>query len=146
MMRALALVLLLIPAWSCAREAPRQIDGAMTVDVFQARHLYEMGAVFVDVRSDDHWRWGHIEGAVHLNFHRDFHDLARSEWPRDLPLVIYCDSEICASGPAAVSHAVNWGYSRVFYFRGGYFAWQLADFPLAKGLESSVSGLKAQAR
>ncbi|MFC3609558.1 rhodanese-like domain-containing protein [Stutzerimonas tarimensis] len=146
MVRLLLVVMLLVPVCSVAREAPAHIDGAMTVDLFQARHLYEMGAVFIDVRSDDKWHWGHIKGAVHLNFHRDLHDLARSEWPRDLPIVIYCDSEICSSGPAAVANVVDWGYSRVFYFRGGYFAWQLADFPLGKGLTDELAGLKAQVR
>ena len=34
----------------------------------------------------------------------------------------------------AVRLAVSWGYRQVFYFREGYFAWQLQDFPQGKGL------------
>ena len=45
--------------------------------------------------------------------------------PRELPLVIYCDSEVCPRGALAAALAVEWGYEQVFYFREGYFAWQL---------------------
>ena len=33
---------------------------------------------------------------------------------------------------------MSWGYKQVFYFRDGYFAWQLLDFPLGKGVEGEV--------
>ncbi|MCF7202780.1 rhodanese-like domain-containing protein [Pseudomonas oligotrophica] len=133
MLRALVCVLL-APALALAGEAPEAVEGALTVNVQQARQLHELGAVFIDVRPEREWRWGHVEGALHLDLASRFGDLADRGLPRQVPLVVYCDSEVCASSAAAARLAVAWGYRQVFYFREGYFAWQLADFPQAKGL------------
>src|SRR5690606_25872071 len=116
-----------------------------TVNVFQAKRLYDLGAVFIDVRPSRDWAWGQVDGAVHLELARDFAGLAHTEWPRTVPLVVYCDSAVCAESAEAVRMAVDWGYRQVFYFREGYFAWQLADFPLAKVSTPDISTLNAQA-
>lgn len=120
------------------QEAPQQVKGAMTVDVDQARRLYQLGAVFIDIRPDREWAWGHVYGAVHLDLQQGFVGLAQPQWPRNVPLVIYCDSEICPASALAASLAVQWGYRQVFYFRAGFFAWQLYDQPIGKGIGGEV--------
>lgn len=128
-----------------ANEAPAEIDGAMTVNVYQAKRLHELGAVFIDVRDGQQWAWGHVEGAVHLNLAHDFLGLASPSWPRNMPLVVYCDSEVCPASAEAVRMAVEWGYEHVFYFRQGYFAWMLHDFPQEKDNFGQITTLNAQA-
>lgn len=145
MLRILVLCLLVSPAWLSAAEAPVEVDGAMTINVYQARQLHALGAVFVDVRPRREWAWGHVEGAVHLNLAHEFFGLSRAEWPRTVPLVVYCDSEVCPASAEAVRLAVAWGYEQVFYFREGYFAWMLADFPQEKGKIDDFTTLNAQA-
>ncbi|MBA1272824.1 rhodanese-like domain-containing protein [Stutzerimonas azotifigens] len=145
MLRILVLILFSVPAWGQAEEAPLEVEGAMTVNVYQAKRLYDLGAVFVDVRPTREWSWGHIHGAVHLDLHGRFPGLSQGQWPREVPLVLYCDSEVCPSGAAAARRAVAWGYKQVFYFREGYFAWQLADFPQGKSMAGELSALSAQA-
>lgn len=115
-----------------AQEAPLQVSGAITVNVMQAKHLHDHGALFIDVRPAREWGWGHVQGAVHLDLHGRFPGLAEASLPRETPLVIYCDSEVCAQSAVAVEQAVRWGYTRVFYSRGGYFVWQLFDLPSSK--------------
>lgn len=122
-----------------AREAPLRVEGAMTVNVLQAKYLYDRGAVFIDVRPSREWGWGHVRGALHLDLADRFGSLARPHWPRQMPVVIYCDSEVCPHSALAVHLAVSWGYLHVFYFREGYFAWQLLDFPLGKGRVGEVA-------
>jgi rhodanese-related sulfurtransferase len=117
----------------------------MTINVHQAKQLHELGAVFVDVRPTREWSWGHVEGAVHLDLARDFFGLSRLDWPRAVPLVVYCDSEVCPASAEAVRLAVAWGYEQVFYFRQGYFAWMLQDFPQEKDQFNGVTRLNAQA-
>jgi rhodanese-related sulfurtransferase len=136
-MRGLLVVLLCAVVWLPvqAREAPLVVDGAVTINVLQAKYLYDRGALFIDVRPSREWGWGHVRGAVHLDLANRFAALAMTHWPRHMPLVIYCDSEVCLRSALASHLAVSWGYERVFYFRGGYFAWQLFDFPLGKGQE-----------
>lgn len=126
-----------------AQEAPQVVDGAMTINARQAKILYDYGAMFVDVRSSREWGWGHVEGAVHLDLADRFSALALPHWSRKQPLVIYCDSEVCPRGALASSLAVSWGYQQVFYFRSGYFAWQLLDYPQDKGQASGVLAVTA---
>ena len=134
-MRLLPILFFCLVSCLQAQEAPMEVEGAMTVNVLQARYLYERGVVFIDVRPTREWTWGHIHGALHFDLLSRFNDLAQPHWPREMPLVIYCDSEVCPHGAHAVKLAVSWGYRQVFYFREGYFAWQLLDFPQGKGVE-----------
>lgn len=145
MLRILMLCLLVSPAWLSAAEAPTEVEGAMTVNVHQAKHLHDLGAVFVDVRPSREWSWGHVEGAVHLDLAREFFGLSQLDWPRTVPLVVYCDSEMCPASAEAVRLAVAWGYEQVFYFRQGYFAWMLEDFPQDKDRLGGVTTLNARA-
>ncbi len=120
-------------------ESPLGITGATTINVFQAKYLYDQGAVFIDVRSDEEWQIGHIQDAIHLDFQRDFGFLYQaSDIPRDTPLVIYCNSIDCLRSAYACSVSVIWGFSRVYYFRSGYFAWLLEDFPVVTGILASM--------
>lgn len=122
---------------SFSLEAPYAVTGAKTVNVNEAMSLYESGAVFIDVRSDEEWAIGHIDGAIHLDFKRDFEKLYYANGQtKGLPIVIYCNGDNCLRGAYASAISVLWGYSQVYYFRSGYFAWLLADYPLT--LSSSV--------
>ena len=87
-MRAMVIVAVLLLGWSAvnAQEAPAQVPGAVTVNVLQARYLYEQGALFVDVRPQREWLWGHVNGAVQLGLADEFKSLkqpdcrAKSPW------------------------------------------------------------------
>lgn len=113
-----------------ADETPLGVSGATTINVFKAKELYDRGAVFIDVRSDEEWTIGHIDGALHMDFQKDFSKLYNSEYvSRDTPIVIYCNSSNCLRSAYAVAVSVYWGFRQVYYFRGGYFAWILQDYP-----------------
>ncbi|WP_339485822.1 rhodanese-like domain-containing protein [Pseudomonas sp. EL_65y_Pfl2_R95] len=130
------LAVLVVFGLSCpvmAQEVPETVSGASTVNVLQARVLYEQGAMFVDVRPQREWSWGHISGAIHLDGNTRFAELSNAPIPRGTALVVYCDSDVSPSSAEAVRKAVSWGYQQVYFFRDGYFAWQLLDFPLDKG-------------
>ncbi|MEO4048389.1 rhodanese-like domain-containing protein [Pseudomonas sp. CAU 1711] len=135
---ALLLLLCLVLPQLEAAEAPLRVEGATTVNAVQARQLYEFGVLFIDVRPDREWSWGHVHGALHLELDSRFGDLAGSNWPRGMPMVLYCDSEVCPHGAEAARRAVSWGFQQVYYFRSGYFAWQLLDFPQGKGAEGEL--------
>ena len=78
MLRILMLFFVLVPAGLQAGEAPDSVDGALTVNIAQARQLHELGAIFVDVRPEREWAWGHIQGALHLDLATRFQSLAIS--------------------------------------------------------------------
>ncbi len=107
------------------------IDGANTVDAFQALKLFEHGATFVDVRDEQQFQLGHIRSAVHLDLKRDFNDLYLIETlDRNIPIVIYCNSAHCYRSAVATFLAVAWGYENVYYFKDGYFTWLALDLPV----------------
>jgi rhodanese-related sulfurtransferase len=130
--RSLLLILtILFSSVAFADYAPMGISGVRTVNVFQAKALYDAGAIFVDVRNDEEWKMGHISGALHLDFQRDFEKLYKAQdVKRSTPLVIYCSSAECMRSAYASAVSVYWGFSNVYYFRTGFFAWMLEDFPV----------------
>ena len=118
-------------AFVLADQSPVGISGARTVNVFEAKQLYDRGAVFIDVRGDEEWSIGHIKGAIHLDFQRDFAKLYGANGiTRETPLVIYCNSSNCLRSAYASAVSVYWGFRNVFYFRNGYFSWMLEDYPV----------------
>jgi len=138
-MRCVLLLLMsLVMPLALASEAPLEVKGATTVNAVQARQLYEFGVLFIDVRPEREWSWGHVHGALHLELDGRFAELSRPDWPRSMPIVLYCDSEVCPLGAEAARRAVGWGFQQVYYFRSGYFAWQLLDFPQGKGREGEM--------
>jgi rhodanese-related sulfurtransferase len=118
-LKSLVLMLLLVGGNTLA-ESPRDIVGATTVDLVEARQLHQQGAVFIDVRDHAAFSLGHIPGAVHLDFNDDaFVVLYVSDaLDRDTPIVFYCDSALASSGAMASFFAANWGYKNVYFFSG----------------------------
>jgi rhodanese-related sulfurtransferase len=122
------LTFIALPARS---EQIESIQGASTVDAYQALKLFEHGATFIDVRDEQQFQLGHIRSAVHLDLKRDFNDLYLIETlDRNIPIVIYCNSAQCYRSAVATFLAVAWGYENVYYFKDGYFTWLALDLPV----------------
>ncbi|MGQ9425927.1 rhodanese-like domain-containing protein [Gilvimarinus sp. F26214L] len=113
------------------KSSEERLTEVVAVSLSQAKRLYDLGAVFIDVRSDEEWRLGHIKGAHHVNFRRNFARLKDLEGvDRKTALVFYCSSLECKTGPYASAVSKEWGFKNVFYFQAGYFAWMLEDYPI----------------
>ena len=103
----------------------------VTVNLQQAKRLYELGATFIDIRSQDAWQIGHIDKALHYDFYEDLNALKNNtNISKDTPLVFYCESSECLQAAYASAVGLFWGYDKVFYFQDGYFAWLLKDYPV----------------
>lgn len=112
-------------------EAPVEVSGATFVTIEQAKQLFDEGAVFIDVRDRDAWKTGHIDGALNLDLEADeFSVLSLSkDLDRSTPIVFYTSSPLTVNGAVASYVASQWGYSHVYYFRDGYYAWLGQDYP-----------------
>lgn len=87
-------------------------------------------AVFVDVRTDDEFRDGHILHSLHAPlglFDAKIKELNRY---KERPLVVYCRSG-SRSGRAG-SLLKKQGFNEVYNLAGGVMAWQNASLPLTK--------------
>jgi len=90
------------------------------------------GAVLIDVREDDEWTAGHIDGAVHIPMNQVPQTLNyRPEaFTSELPLVI-----VCAVGGRS-AHVTAWLMSNgveAVNLEGGMSAWMAAGRPIARG-------------
>ena len=107
-----------------AEVSPTEIPGATTVDAAGAKTMFNRGVPFVDVRADSDRSLGHIPGDIHLNLDDAFGDVGK-----DQEVVIYCMGPRCLRSSQACAKAVSWGFTRVFYFRGGFRPGKLPGHP-----------------
>ncbi len=114
-----------------AKESPTEIPGAQTIDAATAKQLFDKGVTFVDVRKDSDFEAGRVPGAHHLELKKVFTgDSLGQVAGKDAEIVIYCNGHSCMRSSKACAQAVEWGYSKVYYFRDGMPAWQSAGYPV----------------
>ena len=107
------------------------VKGAVKVDATGAKALFDRNVVFVDSRSKGGFSRGHIPNAVNLHTETNMTKEALSELvDLDEEVVFYCGGEDCPLSANACAKALVWGYTKVFYFAGGYPAWKNAGYPI----------------
>ncbi len=82
----------------------------------------------LDVRTENEWHAGHIEGALHI--HGGTLQERFGEIPRDRPVAVICGSGYRAS--IAASFLQREGYENLSNVLGGMSAWKAAGFPMAQ--------------
>ncbi|MBT3493968.1 MAG: rhodanese-like domain-containing protein [Rhodospirillaceae bacterium] len=121
---------LVLPA-QAAKVSPTEISGAVTVDAAQAKELFDRGVIFVDVRKNSDWDAGRIPGAKHIELKKKYNEASLGKViAKGKEVVIYCNGAGCMRSSKASIKAVSWGFTKVYYFRGGLPAWQIAGFPV----------------
>lgn len=95
------------------------------LDAATAAERLAAGAVALDVREDEEWDAGRIDGALHI----PMGELGQrqAEIPQDRPIVAVCRS---GSRSAAVTQALLRAGYEVENLAGGMEAWQAAGLPL----------------
>jgi rhodanese-related sulfurtransferase len=121
-----------LPTLAVAKEeAPMTVDGATTVDVTEAKALFDQGALFIDPRGDADFDAGRVPGAVHLPLSGGLSEASLSEVAKkDETLVFYCNGVKCDVSSRACAKAVAWGFTDVRYFREGFPGWETAGYPI----------------
>jgi rhodanese-related sulfurtransferase len=110
---------------------PVSVTGATTVDAAQAKKLFDQEALFVDLRKENMWNSGRIPGALWLDMKTAFtKEALEAEAEKDEALVFYCSGVRCPRSAKACEKALEWGYTNVNYFRGGFPAWKNAGLPI----------------
>ena len=100
--------------------------GPLEVDAQQADELRRAGARVVDVRRDDEWAAGHIEGAEHVPLDQL---AARADELGEGPIVFYC-----AVGERSLmaAQALTGAGRDAVSLAGGIGAWENAGLPITK--------------
>ncbi len=126
-----ALMALSTATWAGKEDGPTTVPGATTIDVAEAKKLFEAETPFIDVRKDKDWDAGRIPGAYHLDVKKALtkESLADVVKP-DETVVFYCNGPKCLRSSKATAMAVSWGYKDVKYFRNGFPGWKSAGNPV----------------
>ena len=106
------------------------VMGAIEISASEAKTLHDRGVVFIDGRGGIYER-GCIPGAINLRFSGNFtpENLAEVVGIDD-EIVFYCGGLDCQLSPNSSAKALTWGYSRVYYFAGGFPEWRQAGYPV----------------
>ena len=111
--------------------SPTVIDGATTVDTAQAFALFDKEVAFVDVRKNSDWEAGRVASAIHIELKKVYSKEALlAEVKIDEPFVVYCNGPQCLRSSVAAKKAVEWGFSKVYYYRDGFPAWKANSNPV----------------
>ncbi|SEG10815.1 rhodanese-like domain-containing protein [Nitrosomonas ureae] len=111
--------------------SPERVEGARTVSTETAKLLFDKGYLFLDVRSLNDYRTGHIPGAYHLSVRSDFDEQKLSVIvKKDQPVVMYCNGTSCLGSSIAIEKAVEWGWKNIFYYREGIKDWNSKGYPV----------------
>lgn len=131
----LMLFCLSMPALADKPVAPEQIRGATNLTAEQVVQKIQSTPqlVIIDARRHEEYAKGHIEGAITL-LDTDMTEalLAKHVRNKNTPILFYCNGERCLRSTNATQKALGWGYSNIFWFRGGWQEWTTKELPIAK--------------
>jgi rhodanese-related sulfurtransferase len=98
-----------------------------------AKQIYDSNkAVFVDARSLENFKNGHIKGAESLPLGQfdDRIEAFRKKYPTDTFLVTYCSGRTCDDSHRLEQLLFDHGYINVSVFIDGYQGWKAEGFPI----------------
>jgi rhodanese-related sulfurtransferase len=138
-MIALRRLLLALAATLClavpvaAQEAPMEIAGSKTVN---AQEIFELvgktpNIVILDNRKPEDFAAGHLEGAIRLiDTDVTAEALGSHVATKDTPILFYCNGVKCGRAAKATEKAVQFGYTKVYYYALGMDEWNAQRLPL----------------
>jgi rhodanese-related sulfurtransferase len=122
-------------ALATAQDAPVLISGATTVNARQIFDLIDKSPniVILDNRKEEDFAAGHIESAIRLiDTEVTAETLARHIAAKDTPVLFYCNGVKCGRAAKATEKAVQFGYTKVYYYALGMDEWNKEGLPVFK--------------
>lgn len=110
------------------------ISKKLEIELPEAQTLFKQGVLFVDARSEEDYKAGHIRGAVSLSVERFFDEIKKFQerYPDSTPLVTYCSGRECSDSHDLAENLMNAGYTDIRIFIDGYPVWEAQGLPVDK--------------
>lgn len=108
----------------------------LRITLAQARKLFERGTPFLDARTDEEFRAGHIAGAFHLPsdaFDRPGGADDLKFLDQNAPVVIYCGGGDCHASEYVAIRLEQAGFKSYHIMIDGFPAWKAAGYDVAEG-------------
>ena len=112
----------------------KQIDKYLieSVNLENAKKLFDEGILFIDARLSEFYSNGHIQGAIPSYNYDNLLDELFFNHGLDDPIVIYCDNSECGLSEELAIQLEMDGFSNLFIFKGGWGEWLKAGYPVVK--------------
>jgi rhodanese-related sulfurtransferase len=113
--------------------APESLPGAtiLTAEEVISLILGNPDLIVIDSRKKTEYIKGHIEGAINiLNTELGLEELEFIAPDRSTMLLFYCNGVRCLRSSDSLARAVGWGYTNLFWFRGGWKEWTEKRLPV----------------
>ena len=130
---------------------PRGLEGAKLVeDPAAIEKLLASGARYIDTRTDEEFKRGHVPGAVLVPYveksakdpgydpAQDQFEVQRLGADKSQPLIFACNGAECWKSFKASRAAIQAGYTNVHWFRTGFPAWRDSGRKIATGVVKST--------
>ena len=109
-------------------------DSVVEIDNIEiAKSIYDgEKAHFVDARSSDAYRTGHVKGAVSLpvgEFDAMVENLL-NRYPPEQPIITYCSGRACEDSHRLARMLIDFGYENVSIMIDGFPGWKENGFPV----------------
>jgi len=120
-----------------ARSKDSVVDSSREINALSdmKRIVEEKQGVVVDARSQDDYEQGHIPGAVNFpmsRFDEVIGDFFETVQPSML-VVLYCSGQECHDSHAFADQIIQFGYTDVKVFSGGFGDWANGGLPVETG-------------
>ncbi len=103
----------------------------ITVDESYEVFLNNEDYLFIDVRSEDEYKSGHVKGAINIPVSEIENRL--DEIPADKSLIVYCNGSGCDRSGSAAGVLKENGFKNVYDMIGsGIFEWEEKGYPIEK--------------
>jgi len=102
-------------------------------DVKAAKQIFDKGkVVFLDARSLEKFRIGHIKGAESLPLDQfdNFIKAFKMKYPANTFLITYCSGRTCDDSHRLEELLFDHGYVNVSIFIDGYQSWKAEGYPI----------------
>jgi len=113
--------------------APENMPGAKRVSAEEVVDLIlsNPDMIIIDSRKKTEYLKGHIEGAINiLNTELTLDNLETIAPDKTQAVLFYCNGARCLRSSDSIDKAVNWGYRKIFWFRGGWEEWTEKRLPV----------------
>ncbi|RLE41031.1 rhodanese-like domain-containing protein [Candidatus Woesearchaeota archaeon] len=108
-------------------------QSGLTISIEEAKALFLAQAVlFIDTRSMDSYKEGHIQGAKNLPYGRfdEMHEKVLKNVDNDCFIITYCSGGGCRSSEHVAFALLDKGYPNTYVLNNGWTQWQEHNMPI----------------
>ena len=139
---ALAAASVLVASGAVAADTPGSLSGVTLVSAEQAKKLMDGGVPIVDTRVANEYAELHVKGAMSVPYREksakaanfdpkeDSFDLAKLPADKNASVIFYCNAGECWKSYKASKVALDAGYKKVNWLRGGIPEWKAKGYPV----------------